>query len=386
MTYPAAAVSRPRRRAWPARFVIAALVALVTAASLVVAGAVYTKRTLAQATKVDLGQTLDSLGGGSAGPTSVENYLLVGSDSREGADPNDADYGAIGSASQTSGERSDTIMVLRYDPHDKSAALLSIPRDLYVTIAGTSKRDKINAAFGHGPDVLVKTVQQALAIPIHHYVEVKFAGFKNMVDAIGGVSVAFDTPLYDPNTGFRVKQPGCVHLNGVQARQYVRSRHLQIEVKGKWTEDGTADIGRMGRQQSFMRIAMDQAVSVAAGDPVAAGNMLNAALKNLTFDKGIDLPGLLNQLRKLGSSDLATYTVPAAGRTIGDQSVLIMDTAQSGPILDYFRGAATKPAGPGAARPLAAPATTKAPKTTTTAVPTTAAPTTTLPAGVARTC
>jgi LCP family protein required for cell wall assembly len=400
MTYPAAVVPRPRRRAWPARLVISALVALLTATSLVVSGAVYTKRTLAQATKVDLGQTLDPVGGalnGSTGPTTVENYLLVGSDSREGADPNDPDYRSIGSDTQTGGQRSDTIMVLRYDPKDKSSALLSIPRDLYVTIAGTTHKDKINSAFGKGPDVLVKTVQQALGIPIHHYIQVNFAGFKNIIDAIGGVDVSFDTPLFDANTGFRVKKPGCIHLNGVQARQYVRSRHMQIEIKGKWSEDGTADIGRIGRQQGFMRLAMNQAIGVASGDPVAAGNLLSAALKNLTFDKGIDLPGLVNQLRKLGGAGLDTYTVPAVGRTVGDQAVLIMDTDRSGPILDYFKGITAKPAaaGPGGARPLAGATTTTAKSTKTAKTAATAAPTvattpapttTTLPAGAAHAC
>jgi len=389
MTYPAA-LPRVHRRAWPQRLLIAFGLLLATTTSIVVAGAIYTKRTFAQVTKVDLGQTLDSLGASSSGPTEVENYLFVGSDSRVGADPTDADYGGIGSASATGGERSDTLMVMRYDPRDGSTSLLSIPRDLYVTIAGTGRRDKINSAYGKGQDVLVKTIQQALGIPIHHYVEVNFAGFKNLVDAIGGVSVRFDAPLYDPNTGLRIKVAGCVHLNGVQARQYVRSRHLQVEHNGKWTEDPTADIGRIGRQQSFMRLAMNQAIKQASSDPVAAGNILNAGLKNLTFDKGADLPGLVNQLRKLGSSDLTTYTVPADPRTIGDQSVLIMNQSAAQDVLDYFRGGTTRPttAGPGAAVPMpdAAPttkapaksSTTKAPAKTTTS--TTPAPTTTVEA------
>ena len=118
--------------------------------------------------------------------TGWENYLLVGSDTREGADPSDPDFGGIGSVEETGGKRSDTIMVMHVDHDAGRASLVSLPRDLYVPIAGADKSDRINSAFSRGPDVLVDTVQQSLGIPINHYIEVDFQGFKRLVDAIGG--------------------------------------------------------------------------------------------------------------------------------------------------------------------------------------------------------
>src|SRR5688572_1987823 len=103
----------------------------------------------------------------------VENFLLVGSDSRAGADPNSPDAGGIGTESDVQGSRSDTIMVLRRDTDTGVASLLSIPRDLWVDIPGRGN-SRINSAYNDGPAVLVQTVQQALGLPIHHYVEVDF--------------------------------------------------------------------------------------------------------------------------------------------------------------------------------------------------------------------
>src|SRR5687768_9217489 len=101
-----------------------------------------------------------------------ENYLLVGSDTREGADPSDPDFGGIGSVEETGGKRSDTMMVMHVDHDAGSASLVSLPRDLWVPIAGTDDEDRINSAFSreNGEQVLVETVQQALGIPINHYI------------------------------------------------------------------------------------------------------------------------------------------------------------------------------------------------------------------------
>ena len=101
----------------------------------------------------------------------IENYLLVGSDSREGSDPTDPDYANVGGVDTQPGQRSDTLMVLRYDTNNESVSLMSVPRDLWVRIGSGEKFDKINAAYRHGPDTVVRTVQRALNIPIHHYLE-----------------------------------------------------------------------------------------------------------------------------------------------------------------------------------------------------------------------
>ena len=110
----------------------------------------------------------------------AENYLLVGSDTRQGIDPDSEDFGVIGDASDVGGRRSDTIMVLRQE-HNGGAALMSLPRDLWVEIAGTGRSGRINSAYNEGPERLAATVTQALGIPVHHYVEVDFVGFKDII-------------------------------------------------------------------------------------------------------------------------------------------------------------------------------------------------------------
>ncbi|MFM7262174.1 MAG: LCP family protein, partial [Acidimicrobiales bacterium] len=139
----------------------------------------------------------------------VENYLLVGSDSREGADPSDPDYANVGSADKNPGRRSDTLMVLRRDTRSGSVALMSVPRDLYVRIGSGEKLDRINSAYRSGPDAVVTTVQRALNIPIHHYLEIDFQGFKSIVDAVGGVEVCVDRASRDKSTGFFIGRRAC---------------------------------------------------------------------------------------------------------------------------------------------------------------------------------
>ena len=119
----------------------------------------------------------------------AKNFLITGSDTNACTDPNSPWVGAADPARANIGMRSDTIMVLRVDRSDGSAALLSIPRDLYVTVYGHTEPSRINAAFSENPAVLVQTVQTALGVPVHHYVEVDFVGFKDLVDALGGIEL-----------------------------------------------------------------------------------------------------------------------------------------------------------------------------------------------------
>src|SRR5215203_1817451 len=153
----------------------------------------------------------------------AENYLLVGSDSREGIDPNDPNVGAIGDPDDVVNRRSDTIIILRRE-REGGAALLSLPRDLWVPIAGTDDKGKINSAFNEGPTRLAQTITEALGIPINHYVEVDFAGFQSLVDQMGGVQICTYVPAQDTHSGLRL-EPGCTNLNGSMALAYARSRY-----------------------------------------------------------------------------------------------------------------------------------------------------------------
>jgi LCP family protein required for cell wall assembly len=308
-------------------------------------------------TIVSDGQRLDQAG---LGPTTIENYLIVGSDTRAGADPNSSDYAQIGSASQVGGQRSDTIMLLRYDPTTRSGSILSFPRDLWVPIYGTTHKDKLNAAFNSGPKQLIQTIEQDFGVPIHHYVEVNFEGFKALVDAVGGVGIYFDVPSRDTKTGFFVQAPGCVHLDGEDALAFARSRYWQTFVNGRWRDDPSSDLDRIKRQQQFMRQALTKALEQASSSPTAATSLLDAVVKNVTVDEQLksNLFGLANRLRTLGAGALQGWTLPADGGWVGSQQVLFPRDADAKPLLDFFRGAGPPPSpttaspAPGRAKPL----------------------------------
>ena len=213
--------------------------------ALVAGGLLYANAKFNQLHRVAVGSALSSGGSGT-------NILLVGSDSRDV--PGAAAIDGTPVEPIPIGERSDTMMVLRLD--GSGAHVLSVPRDLIVTIAGTGKRDRVNTAYnkdlGGGPVRLIETVKAGLGIPIQRYMEVDFATFAGVVDAIGGITINFPHPASDTVTGLDVKTAGPTKLNGTQALAYVRSRHYTELINGKKVEDPTADLGRIMRQQAFL--------------------------------------------------------------------------------------------------------------------------------------
>lgn len=262
----------------------------------------------------------------------VENFLLVGSDSRADGDPNTGDSGGV------TGSRSDTIMVLRTDPSGGPAALLSIPRDLYLPIAGTDGRNRINSAFNSGPDALVQTVQQSLGIPVHHYVEIDFNGFKALVDALGGVNLCFLYPTRDLNTGLNVTVPGCQVLDGLQSLAYARSRQYEEFKDGDWRKDPTSDLGRTTRQRDFVNRALQGALERIKVDPLATGELVEAIGAAVALDEELDPIQAGSTLRTAVDGGLQSVALPVEGATIDGNSVLLLaDGAEA--VLDYFRGA-----------------------------------------------
>ncbi|MBA3400013.1 MAG: LCP family protein [Acidimicrobiia bacterium] len=263
-----------------------------------------------------------------AGPS--ENFLLVGSDSREGS---------LEAADETS-RRSDTIMILRREKGG-GAALLSIPRDLWVAIPGQGE-GKINAAYNGGPELLARTVTESLGIPIKHYVEIDFNGFKKMVDTIGGVEICVLYATKDVGSGLNL-QPGCHQLNGETALQYARSRKYEEFIDGEWRLDPRADLGRIERQQNFIRIAVDRALGQMENDPFASGRLIDAVVASVRIDEAIEPVDAAKSLRAAAQDGLQTVQLPVEGGVIGDQAVVTMvDGAEQ--ILDYFRGKGELPA------------------------------------------
>ena len=216
----AAALPKPRklRRTWPQRLLIGFNVFLVGVCLVTAGGIFYTFNRFGDLPRIELAHVL-SPEPQSEAPDKAQNFLLVGSDSRASIDPDDPNIGAFGSESDVGGQRSDTIMVLRIDPASERASILSFPRDLWVDIAGTGSKQRINTAFSRGPDVLVATLQQNFGIPIQHFIEVDFAGSRAS-SARWAACPCTSRTRRDKNTGLNIPVAGCANLNGDQALAY----------------------------------------------------------------------------------------------------------------------------------------------------------------------
>jgi LCP family protein required for cell wall assembly len=327
-----AILSRRRRRLPTLLFIAAAVGALGATGTLAAARTTIDSVARVPGVAADL----------SPATASIENFLLVGSDSRAGADPGSVDAGGIGTEIEVSGLRSDTIMILRHDKSTGVASLLSIPRDLWVNVPGHDKKRRINSALSDGPQVLVQTIQQELGIPIHHYVEIDFFGFKALVDALGGVQICVDTAVRDVNTGLNITEPGCPVLDGVQALAYARSRHYERYIDETWQEDPSSDIGRTKRQQQFVNLALQTALARIKVDPFAAGRLVKAIGSSLRVDDELDPVSAAGSLRTAVDAGIATYSLPVFGKTIGGNSVLLLGDGSEA-VLAYFRGQGPAP-------------------------------------------
>ena len=186
----------------------------------------------------------------------AKNFLITGADNNACVDPDSPYAGAFGDRSSM-GERSDTIMVMRIDPSTKQGAVLSFPRDLWVDIPGRAP-NRINAAYiKDDPQRLIDTIYQNFGVPIDHYIQVDFCAFKTIVEAVGGVTVPFAYPARDRHTGLNVPVAGCFTFDGDHALAYVRSRYYEYQDEnGKWKQDPVSDLGRISRQQDFLRRAL----------------------------------------------------------------------------------------------------------------------------------
>lgn len=185
--------------------------------------------------------------GGRPSGGSGTNWLLVGSDSRDGL--SEDQQAELSTGGDTGGGRTDSI-ILVHIPFVGKATMVSIPRDSYVDVPGHGK-DKVNASYAlGGPQLLQQTVEQATGLRIDHYAEIGFGGFAGVVDAVGGVKICVEQPMDDPLAGINL-QPGCQKLDGPTALGFVRSRHSM--------DDG--DIGRARNQRTFLAALVKKALS-----------------------------------------------------------------------------------------------------------------------------
>ncbi len=309
--------------------------------ALVAAGLVaYAKQTVAQIPRVTIGKDLQSVDELASGDP--QNFLIVGVDSDEGLAADDPVRD--GRDAEVTGLRSDTIMVVRIDPEAGEARVLSFPRDLWVDIPNQG-RNRINTAIQYGddggPSLLVATIKQNFDIDINHYVQVDFAGFKNVVRQIGGVEVYLSNPVRDGYSGLFQPQAGCVTLDADQALAYARSRHLQYQEDGEWETDPSVDFGRISRQQDFTRRVLKRAIERGARNPATLRRMVESGTKSIALDEYTtagDLIRLGRTFRDYDPDELKTYSLPVDDVVRGGAMVLELVEGEAEPILRLFRG------------------------------------------------
>lgn len=296
--------------------------------------------------RVQLSGTLSPIPEPSNPGQRIVNVLLVGSDSSEGLDPDDPIQ------VDRIGERNgDVIIVAHLNERDSTAALLSLPRDLWVPIAGTEREARINSAFAiGGASTLIETIEANFDIPINHYVNVDFAGFKGVVEAVGSVDIWFAEPARDWNptynrsqTGFLIDSPGCHALGGDLALAYVRSRYYQTQAAdGTWVSDTRGDLGRIRRQQDFLQRLGQKAVDDGARNPFVLNSLIDAIVSNLTLDQELTpqfVVDLAQEFRGFEPGELQTYSYPADLGWAGTNSVLFGRAEEAQPLVELFNGA-----------------------------------------------
>ena len=349
----------PHRHTWPQRLIFG--FNIVVAVGLVVGGGalVYANQRVTDRKVVSIKPTGEQAAGNGAvsagdlenipeGDLSSKNFLITGRDNNECVD-SESKYGKTVEGRTGYAGLTDTIMIIRVNPAENKAAVLSFPRDLYVKIAKSDSKNRINTAFRpNEPQRLVDTIMTNFGIGVDHYIAVDFCAFKTIVNAVGGVRIPFAFAARDKNTLFEVTEPGCAELNGDAALAYVRSRHYSYfdPKKNKWIGDPSGDWGRIARQQDFLRRVLRAALDKGVTNPAVANQLLGAALDNVVTDDNLsplNMLQLARAMRNVSEKDVRTYTVDGAMKRIAGQSVIeptINNDAMKA-ILGIFRGETT---------------------------------------------
>lgn len=343
----------PRHRRWPRRLLIAVNVVIALCVVLTAVGFGYVRWKFGQINTIPELQAALRGDDKDRAPGEPMNVLVVGSDTRKTVGEDEKK--TFGGTDDVAGQRSDTILILRVDPKREQAAMLSVPRDLFVPIAGTDRSDRINTAFEAGPRRLIQTVSDTFGIPIDHYVEVDFNGFRGIVGAVGGVDIYSTARARDKVTGLDIPNPGCVSLDGDQALAFVRSRNYEYFENGKWRSDPTGDIGRIQRQQDFVRRVLKKASEKARGLNLATINRLvDTGIENVQIDEAFSSGKIVSLARRFKSLDpnaVQMLTIPTVPAKVGSASVLRLKQPETQQVIDTFLSR-TPPAASGPATDL----------------------------------
>jgi len=278
-------------------------------------------------------------------PNKALNYLLVGSDTRIGLTKAQLKLLRVGSTASAAGARSDTMLLVHISKSRDKATIISIPRDTLVTIPEhvspidntkiiPAAQGKMNAAFAWGgAPLLIQTFENESGVRVDHYIEIGFAGFAGMVDALNGIEVCTKRDINDPGSHL-VLAAGIHTLNGVESLKYVRTRDF----------DGMGDLGRMQRQQQFMGAVLRKVTSTGVLlNPIKLVNFFTAAIATVKTDSELnqsDLLTLAMQMKNFSPSKMRTLTIPlgnANAHVPGLGSVVIWDPVLAPELFNRLR-------------------------------------------------
>ena len=265
------------------------------------------------------------------GSATGTNYLVVGTDSREGVDPDIENAGAI-LGGDVSGARTDTIAVLRVE--GDAVSLLAIPRDLYVPLA-TGSTNRINAAFAFGgPAAWLRryrpSSESGSSLP-----RVDLAGFLGLVDALGGVTIEFPHPAFDEKSGLAIETAGRSN-SMAQALAYVRSRRYTERIDGALVTDSTGDLGRVQRQQRFLAAVMSKLG--ATRNPFTLIGAMAAVGDHVAVDEGLGLVEAARLGLTLRGAQPVSATVPTDRFITASGADVLILNSESDAVLAAFKG------------------------------------------------
>ncbi|NUT34891.1 MAG: LCP family protein [Hamadaea sp.] len=302
---PESPVAPKRKRRWPRIVGITVLVLAVLAGGATAAGWHYLRSVEEKVTRVDAFQGVPDTERPAKPATRAMNILILGSDSRE---------------PELEGSRTDTIMLAHVTSDHSAAQIVSIPRDTWVPIPRTASgrggvNAKINAAFAWGGvPLMVRTVEAFTKVRIDHVIIIDFAGFAQVVDAVGGVDVVIEKDFTSIHPPHRTFTAGRRHLNGEEALDYSRQRK----------QFANGDFSRIKHQQQVIRAILDKATSAGIlADPGKLDSLLTSIAKSISADAGFDLLATAMSLRGMSGGKIRFITNPTSGGGWeGSQSVV----------------------------------------------------------------
>ena len=292
--------------------------------------------------------TSDALSGLGDHPETDQNILLMGLDSRKDMNGNDLPYNILdklhaGSSSEIGGYNTNTLILLHIPADGSRAVALSIPRDDYVNLPEGLGQHKIKEAYGRakaqaetqaqqsgvndqaqlehigreaGRKAAIEAVQDLLAVQVDHFAEINLAGFYDLANALGGVTVCLRQPAHDDYSGANFPA-GVQTLDGQQALEFVRQRH---NLTG-------GDLDRTHRQQAFLASAAAKLSSAGVfGDLTKLSALLDVAHRDVVVDSGLNPLTFIRQAGAVTSGKVSFYTLPIEGFATEDgESVNVID-------------------------------------------------------------